>query len=124
MSQEKSSFRMEAERHFESARQEARRERFLSWLTGREERTLLPFEEIRAELREEDARCVGLEEIFVERIVGSVGRYADFTREFLPLKDELRERWVNLEAGAWQTAWSPREKWSLPGRGSPASTRS
>lgn len=39
----------------------------------------------------------GLEEIPLDAIVGSAGRYSDFTREFLPLQDANQERWVRVK---------------------------
>jgi hypothetical protein len=33
----------------------------------------------------------------IDRIVGSVGRYQDFTRAFLPRGEHLRRRWENIE---------------------------
>jgi hypothetical protein len=54
---------------------------------------LLPFETIRSELRLRHARELGLQDIELDKIVGSVGRYDDFTREFLPLRDSDEGRW-------------------------------
>jgi hypothetical protein len=54
---------------------------------------LLPFETIRSELRLKHSRDLGLQEIELDKIVGSVGRYDDFTREFLPLHDSDESRW-------------------------------
>ena len=38
----------------------------------------------------------GLQEIPLDAIVGSVGRYEDFTRSFLPKRDSDAERWVRI----------------------------
>ncbi|MGD8624099.1 MAG: hypothetical protein PVF47_02205 [Anaerolineae bacterium] len=38
-----------------------------------------------------------LQEVPLDQIVGSVGRYTDFTRAFFPRKDHLRERWQRIE---------------------------
>src|SRR5690606_19078844 len=37
------------------------------------------------------------EDVPLDAIVGSVGRYQDFTREFLPLVNEDRHRWVGVK---------------------------
>ena len=38
-----------------------------------------------------------LHEVPLDQIIGSVGRYQDFTRTFLPRKNHLRERWAQVE---------------------------
>ena len=58
---------------------------------------LLPFEEVRRQLRLQNSHFVGLQEVPLDQIVGSVGRYRDFTRTFLPRRDELRQRWASVE---------------------------
>ncbi len=40
----------------------------------------------------------GEHEIPVKAIVGSVGRYTEFNRDFLPLKNEDKERWARVKA--------------------------
>ena len=40
----------------------------------------------------------GLQEIPLDKIVGSVGRYQDFTRSFLPKKDSDEVRWATVRA--------------------------
>ena len=70
--------------------QEARRQAALqdlkARLTGRSD-DLLSYEAIREMLRAEDTTHRRLQEIPLDAIVGSVGRYADFTRGFLPRQD-------------------------------------
>jgi hypothetical protein len=61
---------------------------------------LLRFEEVKQRLRLRDERYLGLQEIPVEKIVGSVGRYKDFTRTFLPRTNAVRSRWQRLDAMA------------------------
>jgi hypothetical protein len=101
-----------AEHRFRQARREARRERFLAWLKGRDA-SLLPFQEVRAELRATDPRYRGLQEIALDKIVGSVGRYGDFTRHFMPLSDSLRPRWVGLDILAQTQPWPPIEVYQV-----------
>jgi nucleotide-binding universal stress UspA family protein len=62
-------------------------------LTGRST-DLLAYDEVRQKLK---AKRVGerkLEEIALDAIVGSVGRYHDFTRSFLPRQDSDEDRWA------------------------------
>src|SRR5690625_972408 len=80
---------------FFRARRRATLREVLKALTRRS-RPLMNFEEVRQQLRAvEDARRE-LIEVPLDRIVGSVGRYNDFTREFLPLQDSDRVRWTEV----------------------------
>jgi hypothetical protein len=54
---------------------------------------LLPFEEIRKKLHLDTGTYQGLRNVPLDHIVGSVERYLDFNRAFLPRKDALRQRW-------------------------------
>ncbi len=58
---------------------------------------LVPYEEIRRRLRAVEGSERYLEEIPLDRIVGSVGRYHDFTSEFLPRSSTDRDRWVGVK---------------------------
>lgn len=78
-----------------------------SWFAGRKTEKLLPFDAVRAELLEQHPRNLGVQLVPVDKIVGSVARYDDFTRHFLPLKDSLRERWINVESYAMHRGWPP-----------------
>lgn len=59
---------------------------------------LLSFDEVKSRLHLSDQSYKGLMEIPLERIVGSVGRYKDFTRKFLPKNADMIERWSNVYA--------------------------
>jgi nucleotide-binding universal stress UspA family protein len=48
-------------------------------------------------LRAQTGPSVGLREIPLDAIVGSVGRYSDFTRSFLPLQDGNEQRWARIQ---------------------------
>lgn len=107
-----SNYRRQGVQHFNEARHKARIEQFWAKLSGRDEH-LLPFDLIRLELRHHSPRCLGLQLIPIDQIVGSLGRYNDFTRHFLPLKDSLRERWLNLESLAMRRGWPPIEVYKI-----------
>jgi hypothetical protein len=99
-------YQRQAKKHFEQARRQAAREQFSAWLTGGED-ALLPFEEIRSQLKTDHPRYEGLQSVPLDKIVGSVGRYKDFTRQFLPRSDSMKDRWINVEALAVQKGWPP-----------------
>jgi hypothetical protein len=89
----------ESSRHFTQARMGAFWQEVWSFLTGRSI-DLLRFEEVKSRLRLRDERNLGLQEIPLDKIVGSVGRYKDFTRTFLPRTNAIRSRWQRLDAMA------------------------
>lgn len=84
---------------FESARQKAFIEEWLNYFTGRPT-DLLSFEEVKHNLRLQDSSYKGLQEIELDKIVGSIGRYRDFTRTFLPKNDQTSERWRRVDTVA------------------------
>lgn len=98
--------------HFERARQLADREAFLGRLTGKETR-LLPFEVIRRNLHQQNPLYRGLQEVPLNQVIGSVGRYKEFTRSFLPLSNSLKERWVGVESLALTRGWPPIELYQV-----------
>ncbi|MBW4437777.1 MAG: hypothetical protein KME04_11620 [Pleurocapsa minor GSE-CHR-MK-17-07R] len=61
---------------------------------------LLSFEEVRTRLRLREEDYKGTQEVELEKIVGSVGRYKDFTRSFLPKRNTMQERWSRVYAQA------------------------
>jgi hypothetical protein len=67
-----------------------------SWMTGRSNE-LLSFDEVRKRLHAQGQRERGLRTVPIDRIVGSVGRYRDFDRAFLPSQAQTRTRWVNID---------------------------
>lgn len=63
---------------------------------SRSDRRLLSYEEVRRRLHAVEASAPVLEDVPLDAIVGSVGRYNDFTREFLPRFDADKQRWVGV----------------------------
>lgn len=61
---------------------------------------LLSFDDIKHRLRLREESYRGLQEVPIEKIAGSVGRYRDFTRDFLPKSKTSRERWSRVYAAA------------------------
>ncbi len=105
--------RYDAMRHFEQARRQARLDQLSALLTGRDNR-ILPFEAIRSRLRQQNQLYRGLHEVALDEIVGSVGRYREFTRQFLPLNDDLRERWVGIDTLTLSASgWPPVELYQV-----------
>lgn len=80
---------------FWRARRRANLREALSFLR-REPTELLSYEEVRHKLRAVEESTPKLEEVPLDDIVGSVGRYNDFTRGFLPRQDSDKERWARV----------------------------
>lgn len=84
---------------FQGARSRAFWQDVLSLLRGKSAE-LLSFDEIRSRLRLREESYKGLQDVPLEQIVGSVGRYRDFTSDFLPKTSEMKERWSRVYAKA------------------------
>ncbi len=63
----------------------------------RRSKRLLPFEEVRERLELWYGSELGIRTVPIESIIGSQGRYRNFTRHFLPLDESLRNRWRRIE---------------------------
>lgn len=84
---------------FHRARNQALLKQLLGRLTG-ESTQLLSFDEVRQMLRVQGGIERGVKDIPLDAIVGSVGRYTDFTRDFLPRKEINPERWARVMVAA------------------------
>ncbi len=88
-----------AGQHFDRARRQAFVESVIGQLRG-QPTSLLPFEDVRDSLGLVPASDRGLHEIPLGKIIGSVGRYREFTRSFLPRDSSIKERWERIYAAA------------------------
>lgn len=52
-------------------------------------------------------KFLGVQEIPVYEIVGTIGRQNNFDHQFRPLNKQLRERWVNVYLTLERDGWSP-----------------
>ncbi len=84
---------------FRAARLRAALEEILARFTG-QSAELLSYEDVRHKLRATGATPRGVRDIPLNAIVGSVGRYSDFTRSFLPKQNSDLERWTRVEVAA------------------------
>jgi nucleotide-binding universal stress UspA family protein len=82
---------------FQAARQRASIQDILARITGRPAE-LLSYEEVAEKLKLRIRTERGIQHIPLDAIVGSVGRYTDFTRTFLPRRKEDRDRWAGVRA--------------------------
>lgn len=81
---------------FKRARSRAAMRRFWATISG-ESLELLPYAEISSKLRAVSQSNLGLQEVPVNQIIGSVDRNEDFDKYFNPLRDADRHRWANVK---------------------------
>ena len=84
-------------RDFHDARQRAAIQEVLDRLRGRPTQ-LLSYEEVAEKLNLHVRTERGTQDIPLDAIVGSVGRYTEFTRSFLPRREGDLERWASVKA--------------------------
>jgi nucleotide-binding universal stress UspA family protein len=82
---------------FRRARRRARLQAVLARIRGKSI-DLLSYDDVRSKLKGLETAKQELREIPLDAIVGSVGRYRDFTRSFLPRTDHDEQRWAKIKA--------------------------
>lgn len=82
---------------FQNARRSAFWQEVMSLFRGKSTE-LLSFDEVKARLRLREESYKGLQNVPLDKIVGSVGRYRDFAANFLPGKTANAERWSRVYA--------------------------
>jgi len=85
-----------ADSEFETALRRGFWRSVMSWFRQRNNK-LLPFDEVRKALPIHGQYYAGLREIKLDRVVGSVARYNDFDRAFIPRQRHTRQRWINID---------------------------
>ncbi|MEM6453548.1 MAG: hypothetical protein AAF772_00500 [Acidobacteriota bacterium] len=85
----------DAESDYENALHRSAWRRIASWFRGGPNQ-LMPFDDVRARLPFRGQRHLGLRAVPIDSIVGSVGRYRDFDRAFLPTQRDTRDRWLSV----------------------------
>ena len=74
---------------------------------------LLPFEEVRQRLKLGHKAYRGIHNVLLDQIIGSVGRYDDFTRTFMPRKLSTQRRWEQVDSLIDQGGWPPVELYKV-----------
>jgi nucleotide-binding universal stress UspA family protein len=101
-----------ASQDFRRARRKADIQEVLARLSGNPT-ALLSFEDVRQKLKAEKAGSRILKEIPLDAIVGSVGRYKDFTRSFLPRRESDLERWARVKETIKTIGLSPIDVYQI-----------
>lgn len=91
---------------FERARQKALVHELLS-IVRRQPNELIPYHEVRRRLSPERESYRGFQIVPIENIVGSVDRFHDFDRAFLPRRGNTASRWKNVDRAYYQDVRLP-----------------
>ena len=89
----------EATLHFDLAVRRAFFRDIVAFFRGRPN-DLLPYHEISQRTAPVDESYRGLQTVRIDQIIGSVNRFEDFDRRFLPRRRHARKRWVSIDR-AW-----------------------
>ncbi len=74
---------------------------------------LLSFQDVQHGLHLHQKLYRGLQEIRLDQIRGSVGRFSDFDAAFMPRKDFMRERWEGVDQAMMQGKTPPIEVYQV-----------
>ncbi len=74
---------------------------------ARRDNRLMSFHDFRSRINPEGESYRGMQEVPITRIVGSMDRYQDFDRTFLPKKKHTRSRWKNIDKAYYQDVRLP-----------------
>jgi hypothetical protein len=99
-------FERRAETDFSLARLKAFLHRIRSIVSG-EPRELLSYEEVKQVLHIGGPIYRGVEDVPVKDIVGSLNRYQDFDRAFLPVRSAIAPRWENIDRAYYSNIGLP-----------------
>lgn len=91
---------------FERARRKAWLNAVTALFSGRKNE-LWSFEEVSRLVGSSNQSYKGMQTIAIEHIVGSVDRYADFDRQFLPAQTNTRQRWTSIDRAYYEDVTLP-----------------
>jgi hypothetical protein len=91
---------------FSRARLKSFLNRIQSLISGRPSR-LLSYDEVKSHLRIGGPIYRGIRTVPLRHIVGSLNRYGEFDRAFLPVDDHLARRWQNVDSAFYKSIGLP-----------------
>lgn len=89
------------EADFDRARQKAFLRDLLA-VVGRRQNDLIPYHELRQRLSPERESYRGIQTVPISQIVGSMDRFRDFDREFLPRQSHTKGRWTSVDRAYYE----------------------
>ncbi len=99
---------------FRQARRKAALNTILNRIRG-ENAQLLSYEDVIHQLQGRELPGRELRQIRLDAVVGSVARYKDFTRTFLPKEDNQRDRWSRVKLLMTRSGLPPIEVYDING---------
>ncbi len=87
---------------FSRARLKSFLNQVFSVIAGKHTTTLLSYDEIKEKLRIGGPIYRGVKTVHVNQIAGSLNRYHEFDRAFLPKEDQLASRWQKVDRAFYQ----------------------
>ncbi|MDA3809059.1 MAG: transcriptional regulator [Spirochaetaceae bacterium] len=81
---------------FNRARNKARFNNIFN-IINPEKKELLSYYDVKNMAKPKSQTYRGMRVVNIDKIIGSEGRYKDFTQAFLPRKEHLRQRWENID---------------------------
>jgi hypothetical protein len=96
MQQDRFHVKYQAREDFNKARSRATISSLLNTLTPDRQR-LLSLEDVKNLIRPSNESYKGMQEVPIDKIVGSEGRYRDFNSAFLPKHDFIRGKWESVD---------------------------
>lgn len=94
------------EHDFDRARQKAFLHDMLATVR-RQQNDLIPYHEVRRRLSPERESYRGLQTVLIDDIVGSMDRFNDFDRAFLPRQKHTARRWKNVDSAFYNDVTLP-----------------
>jgi hypothetical protein len=99
-------FQEQVRADFERARHKAVFHHILAIL-ARRSNELVPYHEVRQRVSPERESYRGLQTVPIDQIIGSMDRFHDFDREFLPRQRHTAGRWQNIDRAYYQDRQLP-----------------
>ena len=94
------------DKDFGKALSKARRSRWISVLTGKNN-DLLSFEEVCGLVKPGSQCSKGVKPVRIDHIVGSEGRCRDFSQSFMPVQKHLQNRWESVNRAHYEDTILP-----------------
>jgi hypothetical protein len=85
-----------AQADFDTAHRKSHWRKVISLLT-RQSNQLLPYDQVLRMIPVDGQHYIGMQQVPIDAIVGSVGRFQDFDRAFLPKFTSTRSRWESID---------------------------
>jgi hypothetical protein len=89
-------FRVRASEDFNRAYRKSFFHAIVAWIQSINN-DLIPYDEVRKRIPMRGQYYLGLKQIETDKIIGSVSRYNDFDRAFLPRQTHTRSRWESID---------------------------